>query len=138
MKDKKDRSKRLEYLTKEKEKQEERKDFYIQQIDELRSVLNSNEQAIKYNKGWILFHEKAIEEHTRKINTASNLVEKSDQEKKLQFHKEQIKEHHKKNIKYHNKERQAIQKEIDLFESGMNRCEEQIRFLNEKIDENRS
>lgn len=134
--DKTDKSERLNYLRGEKAKQEKRKDFYSQQLSEIQEMLEANKKEIRYNEGWSKFHEEAIKGHQKVINETFDLNEKEDQEKKLEFHKIQIKEHHKKNVEYHQKEIKSIKKEIELFEEGIKRCEEQLGFLGKKIEEN--
>jgi len=132
-----DKSERLNYLRGEKAKQEKRKDFYFQQLREIKEFLDANEEEIRYNKGWSNFHEEAIKRHQKAIDKTFDLDEKRCQEKKLKFHKIQIEEHHKKNIEYHQKEINSIKKEIELFEEGIKRCEEQLEFLEKKIEENK-
>ncbi len=104
MKDKKDKSERLEYLNQEKLKQEKRKLFYKNQIEELKDLIKSNEDEIKYNNKWIEFHENSINKHKETIKETLILDEKIDQEEKIKFHINQIKEHHEKDIEFHKKE----------------------------------
>ena len=127
---------RLKYFEEEKAKQEKRKSLYLQQLEEIRDLLESNEKEIVYNEGWITFHEDSIGKHKEKIRETLNLDEKEDQEKKLHFHNEQIETHHKKYIEFHKKEIEFIKKEIQLFEQGIKKCEDQLEFLNKKTDEN--
>lgn len=134
--DKKDKSERLNYLRGEKSKQEKRRSFYFEQLQEIKKLLDENEKEIVYNEGWINFHENSIQEHRKVINGTFDFNEKVDQEEKLKFHVKQIEEHHIKNINYHKKEIEAIKKEIELFEEGIKRCEEQLEFLHKKIKEN--
>lgn len=137
MENNKDKSERLKYLNEEKQKQNERKKFYLQEIEILRKFLFENEKEIKYSGGWIDFHRKSIENHKEKIREVVNLNEKQEQEEKLKFHIEQVENHHKKYIEYHKKEVEFVEKEIQLFEQGIKKCEEQLAFLNEKIEENK-
>ncbi len=134
MEDKKDRAERLKYLNQEKEKQEERKIFYISQINKLKDLIKSNQKEIKYNWGWIAFHEKSIENHKKRIQSIVKFNEKQDQEKKLDFHIKEIKNHHEGYIKFHKKEIDFMKKEIQLFKHGVKKCDEQIVFLGNKIN----
>lgn len=134
--DKKDKSERLNYLKKEKLKQEKRRNFYSEQLREIKEMLESNEKEIRYNEGWIKFHENSIKGHQKVIDETFDLDEKIDQQGKLKFHVEQINEHHNKSVNYHKKEVEALNKEIELFGEGIKRCEEQLEFLNKKIIEN--
>ncbi|MFH1521599.1 MAG: hypothetical protein ABIF18_01440 [archaeon] len=136
MKDKKDMSERQRYFEELHKQQHKRKDFYAQQLLEIKHLLEMNEKEIRYNEGWVNFHEKSIEGHRQQIKEIPHIDEKKEQEQKLQFHVEQIEKHHKKNIEYHNKEIDALKKEVQLFEEGINRCKSQIQFLSEKISEN--
>jgi len=132
-----DKSERVKYLEGERVKQEKRKGFYFQQLKEIKEFLDANEKEIRYNEGWINFHEESIKGHQKEIEETFDLDKKRDQDKKLEFHKIQIEEHHKKNVKYHQKEIDSIKKEIELFGEGIKRCEEQLEFLSKKIEENR-
>ena len=67
MKDKKDMSERLKYFNGLYQQQHNRKDFYAQQILEIKQLLESNEKEIRYNEGWIGFHENSIEGHRQQI-----------------------------------------------------------------------
>lgn len=137
MEDQKDKSARLKYLNEEKQKQEEKKYFYIQQIKKLKALFEFNEKEIKYNKGWVAFHEGAIEKHKEEIQKAITLEKKQEQENKLRFHVGEIENHHKKYIDYHKKEMELfIKKEIQLFNEGIRNCEQQLNFLSNKIKEN--
>ena len=129
---------REKYFSEEKQKQKRRKSVYVQQLEEIRKLLEDNEKEIEYNEGWIKFHENSLKEHQKVIGETFDLDEKIDQEKKLKFHKEQIENHHKKYIEYHKKEVESIKKEIQIFEGGIKRCEEQLEFINRKIKENLS
>jgi len=135
--DEKDKSGRLKYLDEEKAKQEKRKSVYVQQLEEIRTLLEANEKEIQYNEGWIRFHENSIEGHKKKIRETYDFDEKVDQEKKLEFHKKEIGEHHKEYIEYHKKEVEFIKKEIQIFEDGIKKCEEQLEFVNGKLEENK-
>lgn len=136
MKDKKDMSNRLKYFKNQDKQQHNRKDFYVQQILEIKQLLEMNEKEIRYNNGWINFHKNSIEEHKRQIKKIIHLDKKVDQEQKLQFHREQIENHHKRNIKYHNEEMGALKKEQQLFKEGIKRCEDQIELLQKRMKEN--
>lgn len=135
--DEKDKLGRLKYLEGEKGKQEKRKSVYVQQLEEIQESLGSNKKEIEYNENWIRFHGDSIEKHKKKIQETFDLNEKINQEKKLEFHKKQIEEHHKKYIDYHRKEIEFIKKEIQIFEDGIKKCEEQLEFINRKLEENK-
>lgn len=138
MEDKKDKSERLKYLDEQKQIQKQKKEFYLDRTEKLKKIfLEYHKKEIKYNEEWIVFHEKSIERHKKEIQEVITLNEKQKQEEKLKFHIEQIEDHHKKYIEYHEKEVKFIEKEIRLFEQGIKRCEEQLIFLNKKIEENR-
>ena len=72
MKDNKDKSERLNYFHEEKQKQDKRKSLYVQQLEEIRNLLEANEKEIKYNEDWIGFHETSIEGHKKQIQQCSN------------------------------------------------------------------
>jgi len=133
MKDNKDFSERLKYLNEEKQRQDERKKFYLHEIGRLKKLLIENEKEIKYNESWIVFHEKSIEKHRKMLLETTNPDEKRDQEAKLKFHTEQIENHHKSYINYHKKEIEFLKREVLIFEDGLRKCKEQIVFLDEKI-----
>lgn len=135
MKDDKDKTERLEYLSGEKRKQEERKRFYLQEIGKLKKFLLENGKEIKYNEGWMAFHEKSIENHGKRLLEMANPDERRDQEAKIKFHIGQIENHHKSYMNYHKKEIEFLKKEIQIFEDGIKKCEEQLVFLNKKIKE---
>ena len=137
MQDKKDRSERIKYLNHEKDKQEERKQFYLAQIAQLKELIKSNQKEIRYNEGWVKFHEAGIEKHKENIREIAILDEKLDQEKKLAFHLEQIEKHHKEYIMLHKRELEFIEQEVKFFEKGIEKCDEQLKFLNRKIRENK-
>lgn len=136
MNDKKDMSERQKYFEELHKQQYKRKDFYAQQLLEIKQLLEMNEKEIRYNEGWVNFHKKSIEGHRQQIKEIPHINGKKEQEQKLWFHVEQIEKHHKKNIEYHNKEIDALNKEVQLFEEGINRCEEQINYLQNKTKEN--
>ena len=136
MEDKKDKFDRVKYFEELIKKQEERRDFYIQQIKQIKKLLDSNEKEIKYNEEWIKFHEKSSKEHEKAIKSTFDLNYKKEQEEKLNFHLSQIKGHHSESINYHEKEVVALKKEMELFNQGLERCEEQIKYLDKKIKEN--
>lgn len=136
MKDKRDMSERLRYLTREKKEKEDRREFYSQQLLKIKDMVENNKKEINYNIGWIKFHESAIENHKKQIQEAITLEDKKNQEQKLNFHIQQIENHHKRNVDYHSKEIEFLEKEFNLFEQGINKCEEQLTFLNNKIKEN--
>ncbi len=138
MEDNKDKTERLRYLNKQRQIQKQKKEFYFHKIERLkRALLEYHKKEIKYNEGWIIFHEKSIERHKKEIQEIRTLNEKQNQEEKLKFHIGQIENHHKKYIEYHEKEMEFIEKEIELFEQGIKRSEEQLIFLNNKIRENK-
>jgi hypothetical protein len=136
MEDKKDKFDRVKYFGELIKNQEERKEFYIQQIEQIKKLRDLNEKEIKYNENWIIFHEKSIKEHEKAIKNTLDLNYKKEQEEKLNFHVSQIKGHHSESINYHKKEVIALEKEMDLFKQGIARCEEQIKYLERKIKEN--
>jgi len=136
MKDKKDMSERLKYLQGQKNLQDKRRYLYLHQLFEVKELLEKNEKEIVYNDGWVKFHENAIEGHKKQIQETLNFEEKKDQEGKLGFHVKEIRNHHEQNLDYHKKEIDALKKEIQLFEGGVKRCEEQIEFLEKKIEGN--
>ena len=136
MEDKKDKSERLRYLNEEKEKQEKRRAFYIDQINNLKDWIKSNQKEIKYNEGWINFHKNSEEKHKEKIKQTAILDEKIEQENKLDFHIKEIKNHHEEYINFHKREIDFINEEIKFFEKGIDKCQKQLDFLNEKIEEN--
>ena len=133
MKNNKDVAERLKYLNEEKQKQDERKRFYLREIGKLKKLLFENEKEIKYNEDWIAFHEKSAEKHRKRLSGMANPDEKREQEAKLKFHIEQIENHHKSYINYHKKEVEFLKREVRIFEDGLKKCEEQIVFLDEKI-----
>ncbi|OGJ16907.1 hypothetical protein A3K73_00525 [Candidatus Pacearchaeota archaeon RBG_13_36_9] len=138
MKDDKDKSERLRYLNEQKQIQNQKRRFYLDRIEKLKkSLLGYHKKGIEYNRGWIAFHEKSIERHKKEIQEVITLNEKQEQEEKLKFHIEQIESHHKKYIEYHEKEIGFLEKEVQLFERGIKSCEEQLIFLNKKIEENK-
>lgn len=133
MKNDKDVAERLKYLNEEKQRQGERKEFCLREIEKLKRLLIENEKEIKYNEDWVAFHEKSGEKHKKRLPEMSNPDEKREQEAKLKFHIWQIENHHKSYINYHKKEIEFLKREILMFEDGLKRCEEQIAFLDEKI-----
>lgn len=136
MEDKKDKFDRVKYFEELIKNQLERRNFYTQQIEQIKKLLDSNEKEIKYNEGWIKFHEKSSKGHEKAIKNTFDLNYKKEQEEKLSFHLSQIKEHHSENINYHQKEVIALKKEMELFKQGIERCGEQIKYLEKKIKEN--
>ena len=136
MKDKKDMSERLKYFNKQHTQQQDRKGFYTKQLAEIKQLLEKNEHEVRYNEGWIKFHDNVAKEHQSQIDESVDLDKTIDQKQKLQFHINQIEEHHVKNLIYHNNEIAALKKEILLFKEGIDRCESQIKFLKDKIKEN--
>ncbi len=133
MKDIKDQAERLKYLNEERKKQEERRKFYVQEIENLKKLILENEKEIKYNESWVAFHEKSIENHKKRLREITGIDEKHDQEAKLKFHVGQIENHHKSYISYHKKEVEFLKREIQMFEDGLRKCKEQIIFLDEKL-----
>ncbi|MFA4953109.1 MAG: hypothetical protein WC584_02725 [Candidatus Pacearchaeota archaeon] len=79
--DEKDKSGRLKYLQEEKEKQGKRKNNYLQQLEEIRKLLEANEIEIEYNDSWIKFHENSIENHKKKIQETLDFDEKKNRKK---------------------------------------------------------
>ncbi len=121
---------RLNYLTKELEKQKNKLNYHKEQIKLLEGSRVFNEEGIKYNQGWVAFHLEAIEKHKEQIKAGVG----KDQESKLNFHKEQIEGHHQDNISYHEKEICTIDKWIQMHMDAIPSCDEQIKFLRKKID----
>jgi len=126
----KDKTERLNYFTKELDKQRSGLASHKKQIELLENSRVFNEEGIKYNQGWVTFHLEAIEKHKEQIK----LEVGKDQESKLAFHKEQIEGHHQENISYHQKEICTIEKWIQMHRDAIPSCDEQIKFLREKID----
>ena len=122
----------MKYLNEEKQRQDERKRFYLHEIERLKKLLIENEKEIKYNESWIAFHEKSVEKHKKRLMEMTNPDEKRDQEAKLKFHIGQIENHHKSYINYHKKEIEFLKREVWIFEDGLKKCEEQIVFLDKK------
>ena len=137
MKDKKDNRFRLEYLEKQKQKQEAKKQFYIDQIKELENNLQENQKQILDNQCWIDFHKNSIKEHEKEISKTLDLIYRQDQEKKKRFHIAQIDKHHQKNIQYHNREIKMSEEEIKLFKKGISKCNQQLKILKNRIMENK-
>tara|TARA_Y100000310_G_scaffold246405_1_gene251707 strand:- start:575 stop:955 length:381 start_codon:yes stop_codon:yes gene_type:complete len=121
---------RLSYLTKELEKQKAKLDSHKEQIGLLKDSRVFNEKGIKYNQGWVTFHLEAIEKHKEQIKADVG----DDQVSKLNFHIEQIENHHKENISYHKKEICTIDKWIKMHRDSIPSCDEQIKFLQRKIN----
>lgn len=138
MKDKRDMSERLKYFQELKIKIGGRKIFYNEQIEIVKILLRENKEEIEYNEGWNEFHKKAITEHKNKIELTIDFKIKKDQEEKIKWHSQQIEKHHNKYIEFHQREISALLKEIELFEKGLKRCNEQIKIIEEKIKENLS
>jgi len=136
MKGNEDKVERLKYLNEEKGIQESKKEFYLKEIEKLKKILEKNKEEVKYNEGWINFHNGSAGKHKKNIQGTIRFEEKEDQLKKLKFHINQIENHHKEYIKYHDKEISFLIKELQLFEEGIIRCNEQIGFLNKKMEEN--
>jgi len=67
MKDKKDMSERLKYFKEQHNQQSNRKEFYSEQLLEIKRLLELNEKEIKYNEGWINFHANSIDDHKKKL-----------------------------------------------------------------------
>ena len=134
MKNKKNNMDRLCSLNNKKSAQMKRKRFYIEQIAYIKKLINQNRKELDFNNGWIKFHKNSIKKHKQEIRQTCDLNYKNDQEEKIIFHKNQIDNHHNKNIMYHDKEIVELFKELELFQNGIKRCQSNIEFLNNKIN----
>jgi hypothetical protein len=134
--DEKDKSGRLIYFEREERKQMNNFEMYKSELERHKEISQNHLKEVEYNNGWIRFHEKAILGHKKQIEDAETEEEKNDQENKLDFHIRTIEDHHDNSSKFHKKEADFSKDFILFLKRGISHCENQMKFLRGKIEEN--